>query len=66
MARAISMNSFALAVGAVLSIVAAVNAQVMAPTSAPAPDAGAGFFLPISTVVVASSLLFSIFSLLKH
>ncbi|KMT15406.1 hypothetical protein BVRB_3g061100 [Beta vulgaris subsp. vulgaris] len=65
MAKTISINSFiTFFVAAILAMVAAVNAQAMAPS--PAPDAGAGFSLPISTAVVAFSLLFSIFSLFKH
>ncbi|KMT15401.1 hypothetical protein BVRB_3g061050 [Beta vulgaris subsp. vulgaris] len=64
MAKSIN-NSFTFFVAAILAIVAAVNAQEMPPTQA--PDAGAGFSLPVSTAVVAFSVLFSIFSLIfKH
>ncbi|KMT15404.1 hypothetical protein BVRB_3g061080 [Beta vulgaris subsp. vulgaris] len=60
------MNSFTFFVAAILAIVAATNAQdTMAPS--PAPAAGAGFSLPVSTAVVACSILFSVFSLIfKH
>ncbi|KNA11392.1 hypothetical protein SOVF_135650 [Spinacia oleracea] len=65
MAKSMSINSFTFFVAAILAIVASVNAQEMAPS--PAPAAGAGFSLPVSTAVVAFSLLFSVFSLIfKH
>ncbi|KMT15407.1 hypothetical protein BVRB_3g061110 [Beta vulgaris subsp. vulgaris] len=47
-----------------IAMVAAVNAQEMAPS--PAPVAGAGFSLNISTVAVAFPLLFSLFSIFKN
>ena len=62
MAKAMSINIITMFMAA---IVATVNAQEMAPS--PAPAAGAGFALPVSTAVVAFSLLFSVFSLInKH
>ncbi|KMT15400.1 hypothetical protein BVRB_3g061040 [Beta vulgaris subsp. vulgaris] len=65
MAKSINNNAFTFFVAAILAIVAAVNAQEMPPS--PAPAAGAGFSLPVSTAVVAFSVLFSVFSLIfKH
>ncbi|KMT15402.1 hypothetical protein BVRB_3g061060 [Beta vulgaris subsp. vulgaris] len=65
MAKSINNNSFTFFVAAILAIIAAVNAQEMPPSQA--PDVGAGFSLPVSTVVVAFSVFFSVFSLIfKH
>ncbi|CAO2814971.1 unnamed protein product [Amaranthus hypochondriacus] len=62
---AMNMNGLSLLIATILAIVAAVNGQDLSPS--PAPAAGAGFSLPISTAVVAFSLLFSVFSIIfKH
>ncbi|KAL8225322.1 hypothetical protein R6Q57_017879 [Mikania cordata] len=47
-----------------LSAAAAVSAQATAP--APSPDAGAGFSVPVSGVVIGSSMLVSLFALLRN
>ncbi|KAL4558092.1 hypothetical protein LXL04_036288 [Taraxacum kok-saghyz] len=47
-----------------LSAVATVSAQSMAP--APSPDAGAAFSVPISGVVIGSSMLLSLVALLRN
>ncbi|KAL2923731.1 Arabinogalactan protein 16 [Bienertia sinuspersici] len=65
MAKSMSLNFFNVFVVVILAIVATANAQEMAPS--PAPAAGAGFSLPVSTTVVAFSLIFSVFSFIfKH
>ncbi|KAL7585789.1 hypothetical protein Lser_V15G42516 [Lactuca serriola] len=47
-----------------LSAVATVSAQSMAP--APSPDAGAAFSVPISGVVIGSSMLLSLVALFRN
>ncbi|PWA81544.1 hypothetical protein CTI12_AA185450 [Artemisia annua] len=47
-----------------LSAVAAVSAQVTAP--APSPDAGAAFSVPISGVMIGSSMLLSFVALFRN
>lgn len=42
-----------------------VSAQVEAPAPAPSMDTGAGFSLPVSSAVIAFSLIISFISLLK-
>ncbi|PWA40191.1 hypothetical protein CTI12_AA124590 [Artemisia annua] len=47
-----------------LSAVAAVSAQATAP--APSPDAGAAFSVPMSGVVIGSSMLLSFVALFRN
>ncbi|KAI3750219.1 hypothetical protein L2E82_20849 [Cichorium intybus] len=46
------------------SVAATVSAQATAP--APSPDAGAAFSVPVSGVVIGSSMLLSLVALFRH
>ncbi|KAL7584436.1 hypothetical protein Lser_V15G42515 [Lactuca serriola] len=46
------------------SVAATVSAQATAP--APSPDAGVAFSVPISGVVIGSSMLLSLVALFRH
>ncbi|KAM3205547.1 hypothetical protein BC332_26628 [Capsicum chinense] len=44
----------------------ATSAQEVALAPAPSPDAGAGFSVPVSGVLIGTSLLFSLFASLRN
>lgn len=51
---------------AVVLLAVAASAQDLGLAPAPSPDAGAAFSLPVSTTLIAGSLLVSAFALLRH
>ncbi|KAL7204344.1 hypothetical protein ACSBR2_017421 [Camellia fascicularis] len=62
-----NMSSFkALAVFFVVALFSATASAQEAPAAAPGMDAGTAFALPISAAVVCSSVLLSLFALMKH
>ena len=50
----------------VFLVVVTVSAQEPSLAPAPSPDAGAGFSLPVSGVLIGTSLLVSLFAVLRH
>ena len=50
---------------AIFSAAATVSAQDVSPAPAPSPDAGSAFSVPFPYAVIASSLILSLFALLK-
>ncbi|CAA2969443.1 hypothetical protein CDL12_07314, partial [Olea europaea subsp. europaea] len=44
----------------------AVAVTVSAQAPAPSPDVGDAFSLPVSSAVIGTSILFSLFALLRH
>lgn len=55
-----------LVVAMVVLATMAASAPDLSLAPAPTPDAGAAFSLPVSAALIASSLLFSVFALLRH
>ncbi|CAN4095845.1 unnamed protein product [Withania somnifera] len=51
---------------AVFLAAVAVSAQEPSLAPAPSPDAGAGFSLPVSGALIGSSLIMSLFAVLRH
>ncbi|CAI9754822.1 unnamed protein product [Fraxinus pennsylvanica] len=64
MAQISIAKSFLLAYAFVVLSAAAVTVSAQAP--APSPDIGDAFSLPVSGAVIGTSLLFSLFALLRH
>ena len=56
----------ALVLTVVMSAITAASAEEVSLAPAPSPDAGAGFSLPVSTALIAASLLSSVFGLMRN
>ncbi|OAY40534.1 hypothetical protein MANES_09G029600v8 [Manihot esculenta] len=66
MAQIRSFNAFVVASMAAIFLAATCVSAQTAAAPAPSMDNGAGFSLPVSTAIVASSLVLSFVALLRH